>query len=88
MKFESWFDEMRTNREFRREYERYYQSARAAGVKAENPKTWAYDCFLAVEEEKVARASVARVLAREARATRGRVLEVTSAIVKYEDYPT
>lgn len=77
MKFESWFDEMRTSLGFRREYERYYQSARAAGVKAETPKTWAYDCFLA-------RAAIGL----EARVSRHRVREVTTAIVKYGDYPT
>jgi len=83
-KFEPWFDEMRTIKEFRREYEAYYQGALKAGVKPENPKSWAYDCFEAVEAEKQARV----VIAREARVSRRRVREVTSAIVKYEDYPT
>jgi len=82
--FERWFDEMRTNREFRREYERYYQAAKDNGVKPETPKTWSYDCFLAVEEEKLARAA----MERESRVARRRAREVTSAIVKYGDYLT
>ena len=82
--FEPWFDEMRTSREFRREYERYHQASKAKGVKPEDPKAWSYDCFLAVEEEKLARESIAR----EARVSRHRVREVTSAIVKYGDYLT
>lgn len=83
-KFEAWFDEMRTIKEFRREYERYFQAARKAGVKPENPKSWALDCFEAVEAEKKARA----VMARESRSGRRRVREVTSAIVKYGDEVT
>jgi len=75
---------MRTSREFRREYEGYYQAAKARGVEPANPKTWASDCFLAVEEEKLARAAVVR----ETRVSRHRVREVTSAIVKYGDYLT
>ena len=81
-KFEGWFAEMRRSPAFRREYEGHIQACRAEGTAPESPKSWAHGRFEAM-------ASAGRAVAsREAEKVRRRAREVTSAIVKYEDYPT
>lgn len=78
-KFESWFAESRGQQAFRDEYETYVKETRACGIKPMNPKSWAYDRFEYVENA---------LRPRPRPASKRRIKEITSAIVRYEDYPT
>jgi hypothetical protein len=78
--FEGWFAEARRSKEFRAEYEEYVKGRRDAGEKYANPKNWAYEVFLVLEEE----ASVVRRSKNAARMRRVRAAmkRASSAIVK------